>query len=532
MAQLMTRRRVGSALVAAVALGLALVPGADLRAEDPTSTDAPPADAHAPSVEAAFVTIDGEIDQLTERTFYTRVGRALESKPRFLVVSISSPGGLVESSRNIAWSLKNLESTQVVAWIRGRALSGATFVAFGCDLIAMRRGDAQLGDAMPISIDLTGALQPEVAEKFIVPVKKDLRDLATTDQSYPGDVAEAMVDPRVELHRVDAKDPKTGLLRSRWLKKESLAALSFDERQAIVADEVVTREGQLLVVNPIQAQEMGICRLICDDEAQLLADLATEFSTGPIVATHVPALWWEHVVRFVTWLPVKIALFIIGAIALAMTLAHPGTGAPEVVTALCFGAFFFGSYLIGLADYVEATLFVVGVVCLAVELFTPGFGVLGFSGLALIGAALLLSFQTFVIPGSDAEWAAFRGNLLWTTVTFLGTLVGLLGLARYLPQTRLMRGLVLDPAAQAPAAPQPTAAEELVPVGTPAEAVTYLRPVGKVKVGLDVFDAVAEDGFLAAGAPVVVTGHRSAQLVVAGRPEARLVPASAPEVSS
>jgi hypothetical protein len=64
--------------------------------------------------------------------------------------------------------------------------------------------------------------------------------------------------------------------------------------------------------------------------------------------------------------------------------------------------------------------------------------------------------------------------------------------------------------------------------------VTYLRPVGKVKVGLDVFDAVAEDGFLAAGALVVVTGHRSAQLVVAGRPEARVVPgpAPAPEVSS
>lgn len=525
MRKLSTRRR-WSALVVAVALGLSLVPGL-AGAQDPAPAPA------APSVEAAFVTIDGSIDELTERTFYSRVQKALESKPRFLVVSISSGGGKVESSRNIAWSLKNLEQTTVVAWIRGRALSGATFVAFGCDLIAMRP-DGQLGDAMPYLSDPDHELPPELVEKFIVPVRKDLRDLATTDQGYPGDVAEAMVDPRVELHRLSVKDPRTGLLAPRWLKKEAVEALPYEERKAVVDDEVVDRDGELLVIGPARAQDMGICRFVCDDEAQLLTALATEFSTGPVTASHVSVLWWEHVVRFVTWKPIKVALYIIGAIALMMCLAHPGTGGPEVVTALCFGTAFFGSYLIGLADYVEAALFVVGVVLLGIELVTPGFGLLGVSGLGLIGAALLLSFQSFVVPGSAEEWAAFRENVVWTTVTFMGALVGVLCLARYLPQTRLMRGLVLDPSTQLQSAPQPTVAEELVPVGTTAEAVTVLRPVGKVKVGLDVFDAVAEDGFVAAGAAVVVTGHRSAQLVVTGRPEGRAVAGAGPtpEVSS
>ncbi len=164
MGKLLTRRQAWSALVAAVALGLSLVSGPDVRAQDEAPAGA---QAHAPSVEAAFVTIDGEIDQLTERTFETRVARALETKPRFLVVSISSPGGLVESSRTIAWNLKNLEHTTVVAWIRGRALSGATFVAFGCGSIAMRP-DGQLGDVMPIAVDMTGVLQPEVADDYVV----------------------------------------------------------------------------------------------------------------------------------------------------------------------------------------------------------------------------------------------------------------------------------------------------------------------------------------------------------------------------
>lgn len=510
------------AVIAGLTLVGALVAGGAARAQD--APDAPPAEAPAPeaSSSAVFVTLDGEIDALTERTFELRVRRALERRPRVLVVSISSPGGAVEASRNIAWNLRDLDGVTVVAWIRGRALSGATLVAFGCDLIAMRP-DGQLGDVMPIAIDMRGLLQPEVAEKFIVPVRKDLRDLAEV-QGYPGDVAEAMVDPRLELHRLDLKDPATGRIRPLWLTKEHADALPFAQRKAVVADEVVCPAGELLVVGPARAQDMGIARLVCDDEAQLLAALATELSTPPLAATHVPALWWEHVVRWVTWWPIKIALFMLGAIALTIALAHPGTGPPEVVAALCFGAVFFGSYLIGLADHVEATLFVLGVVLLGVELVTPGFGALGVAGIGLIAASLLLSFQAFVLPEGPVEWEAFRINIARTVLGLTGTMLGLLGAARYLPKARALRGLILDPTPQQVPPLPATAGEELVPVGTSAEASTALRPVGKVKVGLDVFDAVAEEGFLDAGALVVVVGHRSAQLVVTGRPEARALP--------
>src|SRR5690606_24888635 len=143
-----------------------------------------------------------------ERSLEARVRRALqERRPRFLVVEISSGGGELEASRTIAWSLHNLDDVTVVAWIKGRALSGATLVAFGCDMIVMR-GDGQLGDAMPIRVDDLGLVAPQVAEKLIAPVRKDLRDLAEL-QGYPGDVAEAMVDPRLELHRVEVRDERT-----------------------------------------------------------------------------------------------------------------------------------------------------------------------------------------------------------------------------------------------------------------------------------------------------------------------------------
>src|SRR5690606_11721555 len=140
-----------------------------------------------------------------------------------------------------------------------------------------------------------GLLAPQVAEKMIAPVRKDLRDLAEL-QGYPGDVAEAMVDPRLELHRVEVKDERTGRLRPEWLTSEALAALPFERSQRIVTDEVVCRAGDLLVIGPDDALDMGITRLIASDEAALLAGLATEFSLSEVVAAHEGSLWWEHVV--------------------------------------------------------------------------------------------------------------------------------------------------------------------------------------------------------------------------------------------
>lgn len=466
---------------------------------------------------AAFVSIDGPIDSLTERTLEARVRRALERAPRFLVVSITSPGGEVEASRSIAWNLHNLEGVTVVAWIRGRALSGATMAAFGCDMIAMR-SDGQLGDVMPISVDAMGVLAPEVAEKMIAPVRKDLRDLAEL-QGYPGDVAEAMVDPRIELHRIEVKHETTGRLVPEWLTAEALAQLPFERRSRVATDVVVDTDTQLLVIGPDQAQDMGIARILADDEATLLAALALELSVPEVIAVHEGSLWWEHVVRFVTWWPVKVLLFVVGVVALLMALAAPGQGPPEVVAALAFGAVFFGSYLIGLADHVELLLFVFGVALLAVELFViPGFGLVGAGGIVLVGASLLLSFQKFVLPHTPGEWELFRDNVGRTVLGVTGSIVALMVVARFVPSFRPLRRLALTETL--PSTLEPTPAQELAPTGTNAETATTLRPVGKVRVGLDVFDAVAEEGFVALGQAVVVIGHRGGQLVVSARPEA------------
>ncbi len=466
---------------------------------------------------AAIVRLDGEIDELTERTLEMRVARALAMNPRFLIISIESPGGGYEASRSIAWNLKELQKQRtdihVAAFIRGNALSGATIVAFGCEFIAVSPS-AQLGDSMPI---YTGALAPKVAEKFISPVRKDLEQLAM-ESGYPIDVAGAMVDPGVELHRIEVRG-EGGRVRPRWISRAALEEESQSFRAALISDTIVCPSGELLVLSSTDAMEIGIARMEADDEAALCEALAQEFSIDRVTPVQVNDLWWSSAVRFVTWWPVKVLLFVVGVVALLAALAQPGTGAPEALFVACFAAVFFGSYLIGLADWVELILVLAGLGLLAVEIFiTPGFGVMGSLGALSLAAALLLSFQRFVIPESDFQWDLLGANLAKTAAGCTLSLVGI-GLAlRFLPKSRLFKGLVHDHTQAA--VPATTPGQEQAPVGTICVAETSLRPVGKVKVGAKVLEAVAEHGMLDAGATVVVVGYRGNELVVSGRPEA------------
>ena len=479
-------------------------------------------DADDESARAAVIRLDGPIDALTERTLEMRLARAAERKPRFVIISIDSPGGEADVSHRIAWNLRERmpEGVTTVAFVRAQALSGATFVAFGCDVIAMAPG-GQLGDAMPIWIDRSGALQPEVAEKFVAPTRKDLRDLAQL-QGYPGDAAEKMVDPRLELHRVELRDEQTGRIRPQWLTRESLAALAPEVRGRIVSDQVVCAEGKLLVIGPEEARDMGIARLFALDEEDLCTKLAEEYSLAGVRPLPVAGLWWEHVVRFFAWWPIKSLLFVVGLLSLMVAVTSPGHGWPEGIVLIAFGLFFGSSWLIGLADSIEVVMFLLGVALLVGEMLSPGFGVLGISGLLLLAASLLLSFQTFLVPETPAQWAVFRLNIGKTLLVFGGAVVGLTVLVRFAPSMGRLGGLVHH--GSLPTEAEKSAAqvqlEELAPVGATGSAATVLRPVGKVRLGGTTFEAVAESGWVAEGAVVVVVGRRGNELVVAERPEA------------
>ncbi|MCA8924163.1 MAG: hypothetical protein KDD82_20305 [Planctomycetes bacterium] len=477
-----------------------------------------------PSERIVVLSLTGEIDALSERVLEKQVAAALEVEGlRFLVLEIDSPGGELQASRNIAFNLANLEAVTTVAYVRGRALSGATFAALGCDLIAFGPG-GQMGDAMPLRVFQD--LSVEVAEKLISPVRADLKFLAEKHAGYPALCAEAMADPALTVHRVELRDVERGRVDVVWLDGEAFEQLRWSRPDDVLAEEVVCKAGELLSVNALQAQDMGFCAWVSRDLDELTRQLQTEFSTGPLERSRESVPAWVDVVRLITWWPVKSLLFVVGIVALLFAFATPGTGLPEVTAAVCLGLVYGGSYLIGLADYVEVLLLLLGLGLLLAELFTPSFGLLGLSGLGCLLASLVLSYQTFVIPDTSFEWATLEASAAKTLFAALLSFLGVFVAMRFLPNTRLLRGLVHQHTLSAGAGEGAASGRltTLAPEGALGRALTVLRPVGKVQIGEQVVGAVAEGDFVDPGDAVVVIGHRGSEAIVSRRPEVQAAP--------
>jgi len=488
----------------------------------------PQAPAGLPTEQVRVLELKGEIDHLTERVLLSQIAAAQEVEGlRFLVLDIDSPGGELEASRNIGFTFFNIEGVTTVAYVRGRALSGATIAALGCDLIVFGPG-GQLGDVMPLRVYQDGSV--ELAEKQISPVRADVRALAEAHPSYPPLCAEAMVDPTLSVHRVELRDVERGRVDVKWISAEELEDLRLRRPDDVLAAEEVCAAGKLLSINALEAQDMGFCAWASRDLDQLMEHLQHEFSTGPLERTVERAPPWTQFVRFVTWWPVKSLLFVVGLVSLLFAFATPGTGLPEGLAVMCLGLVYGGSYLLGLADYIEVLLLLAGIGLLIAELFVSGFGLLGISGIACLLASLVLSYQSFVWPNTGYEWATLEASAAKTLFAALLSFFGIFAAMRFLPKTRLFGGLVHQHVLSAGAGEGSASArlETVAPEGALGVALTVLRPVGKIQIGEQVLGAVAEGEFVEPGDAVVVIGRRGSEAIVARRPEATQVQGEPP----
>jgi len=159
---------------------------------------------------------------------------------------------------------------------------------------------------------------------------------------------------------------------------------------------------------------------------------------------------------------------------------------------------------------------------LLVEVFvTPGFGVLGISGIALMVVGLLATG----IRGGNADvfsWprTSLDGWLLADTGASLvlgcvGALVAAGLLSKLLPKSRFASPLVLPEAptfAEAPAAEG--AAIRGVRPGDQGVVESVCRPVGKVRIGTALVDAVSDGTIIETGSRVRVARCEGNRLIV------------------
>ena len=407
--------------------------------------------AFAQEPHAALIEIDDAIHPSSARYLARAIERAGEDGALLLIVVLNTPGGLLDSTRDMVDSISN-SPVPVVVYVApagAHAASAGTFVTAAAHVAAMAP-ITNIGAASPVAF---GEDLPETLERK-----------ATED-------AAALLREIAE---------------SRGRNSEALQLTVF-EATAYSATE---------------ALEIDIIDLIAEDVDDLLAQLdgwtvelksgSVELHTDGLAVREIKRTPLEIVLAFLADPNIAFALVTLGFIAIFVEWVLPGLWGPGIlgVIALALGFVALGNLPV---NWVGVALIAFAMVLFFLELQAPGIGIFGVSGIIsfLIGGFFLVGgLGPPELPDAPGT-PSFRvnpfllGGIAAAMAGFLLFLVRDMAVARKASGADLSGMMAL--------------------VGQSAVATTALSPTGRILVAGESWRAVSDSGQpIAEGANVVV----------------------------
>lgn len=393
---------------------------------------------------------------------------AKELKADVILIHMNTYGGMLESADSIRTAILQSE-IPVWVFIDNNAASAGALISIACDSIYMRPG-ANIGAATVV--DQAGVPLPDKYQSYMRSMMRSTAESTGRDS----DIAQAMVDPRIFIAGV-------------------------------------TDTGQVLTFTTSEAKLHGFCNAEATTIEEILK--ITKTTNYKIVEQELTAA--DQIIGFLTNPIISgiLIMLIIGGIY--FELQTPGIGFPLAAAAVGALLYFAPLYIEGLAANWEILIFIVGVVLVIIELFAiPGFGVAGISGIILIVTGLTLSmidnigFDFSGVPGRGIAIAFFI-----VVIASFGSLVSSFFITKKLFGGHTVFGdLALLSTQQATEGYSASNVRYTEMLGKSGTAHTILRPAGKVEIDGEVFDAVAESGYIEKDVAVTIVNYENTQLIV------------------
>ena len=452
----------------------------------------------------SIVPLSGMIDGGLHDSLERRVGIAKENGSDLIIFEIDTYGGRLEPAFEISEYISNIKYAKTIAFIPTKAISAGALIAISCNEIYMAP-QAELGDCEPIVPSSEGGYKT-VGEKIQTVLRTKFRKFAEKN-GYPVLLSEAMVTKEIEVYYITTEDRPEGY----YISSRGLKEMTEEEKKKIKSKKLIIEEGQLLTMHAKEAHEYQFAKAIVEDRDSLLKLL----NIDKVAITSLETNWSEGMVRFLE--SIAPVLLGIGLVALWMEFKAPGFGLPGIVGILCLATVFLSKHLVGLAEAPEIIIFFIGIALLAVEMLViPGFGIAGISGIIMIVAGLILSFQDFTIPRTPYDVDTFIKNIFTIMCSLLGSGISIFLLIKYMPGMPIFNRLVLTASETAQGGyvipSQPEGGEGLT--GRKGKAVTILHPTGKIEVDNRTLDVVTDGEYIEKGQAVEIIEIRGNRIVV------------------
>lgn len=414
------------------------------------------------------------------------VKEAKENQAKAIILEIDTYGGRVDAADEICGSLKSAEPIPTIAFVTEEAWSAGAMIALGCKEIYMASGSS-IGAAEP-KVGAMGGKE-SVDEKSVSAVRAKFRSLAA-ENGYPVNIAQGMVDKDLEITKVSIKGEEFILTGEELEEKRS----QYKENEITII-KTIKPKGKLITLTADEAIGLKLAEKIVKNRGELL----TLKSLDKYEIVEISPTWSENLVRFLTGPIVSSILITLGFLGIIYEVMYPGWGISGTIALVCLALFFWGHYLIGMAEWFEILLLIAGVILLALEVFViPGFGMTGISGISLIVISIFLAMVKHPNPLKAPKielWSAFY-TISWPVIiVFFGVIAGL----KFLPETKLWKKIVLASVEE-----KSEGLNFQAYLGKIGKTMSILRPSGRAVFDDKVLDVLSEGEFIDKDKPVKV----------------------------
>lgn len=443
-----------------------------------------------------------------------------------IIFDVDTPGGRVDAAVRIIRSIQTT-SIPTIAFINRQAISAGAMISSACDQIVMTPG-ATIGDSAPVD-----AQGNEANEKAVTYIRATIRSTAER-QGRNSDIAEAMVDKRLVLVRLDNGD----IVRMR--PEEFL-----DEQDAGTQMEVLCAEGELLTLTTREALDYGFVETQAISISGLLEqyqivgyerDYGDRIETIKMALTNdiyqykkqgskgdrytsIKSLSNAKVERFVVTLADRVVFFVtspyisalllsLGGLGLLIEIRTPGFGVPGLLGILFIGLFFGGHMLNDIPQPWVPFIFVIGLGLIIIEVFViPGFGIAGILGLMLMfGSVFFVFFQS-----TDD----LRVALFWLSISVILTSVLAILATIYLPKSSPFEKIALSTVMSTDEGYHSAGTLDFHSfLGKTGVALTPLRPAGTARIENKRLDVVTVGDFIPQNTPIKVMDVEGSKIAV------------------
>ncbi|WP_449267339.1 NfeD family protein [Gimesia algae] len=318
------------------------------------------------------------ITPVTTRYIQRAIRQAEEEQAQCLLIVLDTPGGLVDSTRNIVQAI--LQSRVcVVVYVApsgvAHAASAGGFITLSAHIAAMAPG-TRIGAMHPVQI---GGL----------PISPDRSPKLPTN-NYPNN----------EEKKETQKTPSTPMT-DKMVNDTVAWAKSLAELRGRNADWAERAVKESIVVTEKEALKEGIIDLVAEDVPQLLEKIdgrqvvlpqgTITLHTAGVTETQTIEMWWgERVLAAISNPNVAFMLLIFGFYGIMFEFYSPGWGVAGTLGIICLVMAFFGLAVLPI-NYVGLLLIALALGLFTAEVFVTSFGALALGGIiCLVLGGLML----------------------------------------------------------------------------------------------------------------------------------------------